>query len=59
MLIVTKILKINKNAINPLVPGMRNIQIRQYIIVCLLIVCLVKMLFYLEDHYSERQGLMG
>ena len=45
--------------VNPLVPGMRNIEIRKFIIDCLLTACNVKRPVCLEAHYSERQGLMG
>ena len=44
--------------LNPLVPGMQNLKIRQFNIGCL-IVSTVKRLVCLDTHYSERQGLMG
>ena len=44
---------------NPLVTEMQNIKIRQFIIDCLLLVCFVKRLVFLDVHNSERQGLMG
>ena len=49
---------------NPFVPGMQNINIRQFIISSLLIIGFVKSLSWLkasslDAHYSERQGLMG
>ena len=45
-----------KKYFSPLVPGMQNIKIRQFITCCLLIVCFVKKLVRLEADYSERQG---
>ena len=52
----------NKNpqtCVNPLVPEMQNLKIRQFIIDCLPTVCFVKRPVCLDAHYSERQGLMG
>ena len=45
--------------LNPFVSGMQNVKIRQFIIVCLLTVCIVKRQVCLNAHYCERQGLMG
>ena len=45
--------------LNPLVPGMQNVKIRQFIIGCLLRFSIVKRLACLDAHYSERQGLIG
>ena len=46
-------------SINPLVPGMQNIKIRQIVIGCRITVGFVKRLVCLDAHYSERQVLMG
>ena len=45
--------------INPLVPGVRRIKIRNLSLNRLLIFEFVKKMVHLGAHYSERQGLMG
>ena len=45
---------------NPLVPGVQKIKIRNLTLNRLLVVEFVKKMgYYLDAHYSERQGLMG
>ena len=46
------------NQMNPLVPRVQKIKIRNLTLNRLLIVELVKKMVYLGTHYSERQGLM-
>ena len=45
--------------LNPLVPRVQKIKIRELTLNGLLIVEFVKKMVYLGAHYSERQGLMG
>ena len=45
--------------INPLVPRVQKIKIRNSTLNRLLIVEFVKKMSYFGAHYSERQGLMG
>ena len=45
--------------INPLVPRVQKIKIRNFTLNRLLVVEFVKKVVYLGAHYSERQGLMG
>ena len=47
------------NCINPLVPRVQKIKIRNFTLNRLLVVEFVKKAVYLGAHYSERQGLMG
>ena len=48
------------NAFNPLVPGMQNVKIRQFIIGCLLRASIVKRpVVCLDAHYNERQRING
>ena len=49
----------NMSKINPLVPKVQNIKIRNFTLNRLLVVEFVKKMVYLGAHYSERQGLMG
>ena len=51
--------KINLAFFNPIVPGIENIKIRQFIIRCFQTVCFVKRQACLDAHNGERQGLMG
>ena len=48
-------------SVNPLVPGMQNVKIRQFIIGCLLRVSIVQMLVCLDAHYivSVRDQLVN
>ena len=46
-------------AINPLVPRVQKIKIRNSTVNWLLIADFVKKIVYFGAHYSERQGLMG
>ena len=48
-----------KSSINPLVPRVQKIKIRQLNVNWLLIANLATKSIYLNAHYSERQGLMG
>ena len=45
--------KMWREDVNPLVPGMQNVKIRQFIVSCLLIICLVKRLVCLDAHYIK------
>ena len=45
--------------INPLVPRVQKIKLRNLTLNRLLIVEFVKKVVYLGAHYNERQGLMG
>ena len=45
--------------VNPLVPRVQKIKIRNLTLNQLLIFEFLKKMVYLSDHYCERQGLMG
>ena len=45
--------------INPLVPRVQNMKIRNLTLNRHLFVEFIKKMVYLDAHYSERQGLMG
>ena len=45
--------------INPLVPRVQKIKIRNFTLNRLIVVEFVKKMVYLGAHYSERQGLKG
>ena len=51
--------RITETAINPLVPKVHKISIRNLTINRILIIDFVKKTVHLGAHYSERQGLMG
>ena len=50
---------LRKNLINPFVPRVQKIKIRNLTINPLPIVEFIKKMVYLGAHYSEHQGLMG
>ena len=55
----SKVPKVPRSGLNPLVPRVQKIKICNLTVKWLLIVEFVKKIVYLDAHYSERQGLMG